>query len=215
MAAMSLLSNDVSHWPAITMGITGAMTFVVAFGAGKLTMRASEAPAAKVAIGKATQSSGGISLDKFNMGIHLKRQARMLAWPSDRRMTFNKPSVLGFTLLEILVALAVLGVVLLAMSRVSQTLLMPSHDAATRILAQRVALNEIATLRLTGQYPEPAETRYPCSEGGMDFECILRIEATQTRVARQIQVGVATREGITIAQLETVLVQPTQLGGRP
>ena len=100
----------------------------------------------------------------------------------------------GFTLLEIMIALAVFAVVSAALVRnaavaVRQTTLL--QDRATAIW---VAENHLNGLRMAPRdddnYPSPGTQRYPVTMAGRDWELVVDTQATENRAMRRVYIEV-------------------------
>lgn len=101
----------------------------------------------------------------------------------------------GFTLIEVLVALAIIAVALTAALRA--TGLMASnhralHDKALALLS---AQNAIALLRLQPGLPRAGTQSEACPQGGLSLRCDLTISNTMNRSFRQINVKVYGADG--------------------
>jgi general secretion pathway protein I len=98
----------------------------------------------------------------------------------------------GFTLLEVLVAMVVIGVVLLAAVRGAMSLTSSARDARLKLLAVLTAENRIYELRLGG--PQALATigvnRQDCDQGGSHFVCEQSIQSTPNPFFRRVQVRV-------------------------
>lgn len=89
--------------------------------------------------------------------MHLTKQSAahgLLATPSSQHLRFVAKSLLkqGFTLLEILVALAVMSIVVLAFLRGNASMIANADYLRDKTLAGWVAMNRAAELRLAGQW---------------------------------------------------------------
>jgi len=96
----------------------------------------------------------------------------------------------GFTLLEVLVAMVVIGVVLLAAMRGAISLTNSSHDLRTKLLAVLTAENRIQELRLAGEALAVGVNRSDCDQGGVRFVCEQSIQQTPNPFFRRVQVRV-------------------------
>lgn len=96
----------------------------------------------------------------------------------------------GFTLLEVLVALVVIGLVLLAAMRGALALSNSARDARIKLLAVLTAENRLHELRLIGPQLSVGVNRQDCDQGGFRFSCEQTIEATPNPFFRRVQVRV-------------------------
>jgi general secretion pathway protein I len=102
----------------------------------------------------------------------------------------------GFTLIEVLVALAIVAVALAAGLRAATSL----SDNAARLsdvtLAQWCADNHLTELRLTGSFPGVGESDFPCAQAGRQFSGrLIARPAGFNPDFRQLQATVSDREG--------------------
>ncbi|MBC7203457.1 MAG: type II secretion system minor pseudopilin GspI [Pusillimonas sp.] len=77
----------------------------------------------------------------------------------------------GFTLVEVLIALAIVGIALAAGMRALGLSVDGTRALQQRTLALQAAENRLAELRLSGQMPVPGRRLQPCPQGGVDFVC--------------------------------------------
>jgi general secretion pathway protein I len=97
----------------------------------------------------------------------------------------------GFTLLEVLVAMVVIGVVLLAAVRGATSLVNSARDARAKLLAVLSAENRIQELRLGGpQLVVVGQSRQDCEQAGLHFVCEQSIQSTPNPFFKRVQVRV-------------------------
>lgn len=101
---------------------------------------------------------------------------------------------LGFTLVEVLVALAVLGITLAAAAK----LVIGSTDTLityrTRTLASWVASNQVNQMLAMRAYPETGSTQGQLTQGGENFIYTMNISPTPNYSFRRIELTVAVAE---------------------
>jgi general secretion pathway protein I len=116
----------------------------------------------------------------------------------------------GFTMIEVLVALAIIAIALAASLRAVGSLAASEADLHDRLLAGWSADNALAQLRLAHAWPDIGERSFDCSQGNLRLTCTQRVAATPNPVFRRVEVSVATpgRAGY-LAQLVTVLPNET------
>jgi general secretion pathway protein I len=116
----------------------------------------------------------------------------------------------GFTMIEVLVALAIIAIALAASLRAVGSLAASEADLHDRLLAGWSADNALAQLRLAHVWPDIGERRFDCSQGNLRLTCTQHVTATPNPVFRRVEVSVATpgRAGY-LAQLVTVLANET------
>lgn len=95
----------------------------------------------------------------------------------------------GFTLVEVLVALAIFAVALTAALRACSVATDTALDFRERLLAGWVAENRLAEYRL-GRIPEVGEHAGTTSQGGVAFAWRERISASEASLNRRIDVEV-------------------------
>jgi general secretion pathway protein I len=96
----------------------------------------------------------------------------------------------GFTLLEVLVAMVVIGVVLLAAVRGAMSLTNSARDVRAKLLAVLTAENRILELRLSGPQLLVGLNRDDCEQGGLHFVCEQSIQSTPNPFFKRVQVRV-------------------------
>ncbi|TKC83516.1 type II secretion system protein GspI [Trinickia terrae] len=122
----------------------------------------------------------------------------------------NSGSTLGFTMIEVLVALAIIAVALAASLRAVGALAASEADLHQRLLASWSADNALAQLHLAHTWPEIGTQTFDCSQGNLTLTCTERVSATPNPVFRRVEVSVTMpgRDG-NLAQLVTVLPNET------
>jgi general secretion pathway protein I len=96
----------------------------------------------------------------------------------------------GFTLIEVLVALAIVAVALLSSLRAVGVMAQSSAELDMRLLAQLSARNQIALLRASGAFPPLGQTSTACPQGELDLICRQEIKATPNEFFRRVEVRV-------------------------
>lgn len=116
----------------------------------------------------------------------------------------------GFTMIEVLVALAIIAIALAASLRAVGALASSEADLHRRLLAGWSADNTLAQLRLSHTWPDIGEQQFDCSQGNLQLLCVERVSATPNPVFRRVEVSVTTpgRSG-SLAQLVTVIGNET------
>lgn len=115
---------------------------------------------------------------------------------ADRRRAACAPARrAGFTLLEVLVALVIIGVALAAAMRGALALTGTAEDTRYKLLATLAAENRLIELRLLRQRLEVGQTTNDCEEGGARFSCEQIIRSTPNPFFRRVEVRVSRAEG--------------------
>ena len=115
----------------------------------------------------------------------------------------------GFTLIEVLVALAIVAVALLAAIRAAGELAQANAELKLRLLAQLAADNRIAELRAAGAFPPLGTRTSPCPQGRSTLQCVEEVKITPNPLFRRVEVRVyASAEASTkLAELVGILAQ--------
>jgi len=86
------------------------------------------------------------------------------------RLRFNLQASQGFTLIEVLVALGIVAIALMAGMRSTDALSRNASRQSTQWLAQICAENEFSRLRLSRQVPPVGESSANCLQAGLDLQ---------------------------------------------
>ena len=115
----------------------------------------------------------------------------------------------GFTLLEVLVALVIIGVALAASMRGAMSLTSTAEYSRDKLLALLTAENQLLELRLARERLEPGEEILPCEQGGIAFTCAQAVKPTPNPFFRRVEVRVYRSDEAgnrqQLAELMTVL----------
>jgi general secretion pathway protein I len=116
----------------------------------------------------------------------------------------------GFTMIEVLVALAIIAVALAASLRAVGSMAAGEQDLHRRLLAGWSADNELAQLRLSHTFPDVGSRSFDCSQGNLKLVCTQRVSQTPNPIFRRVEMMVTTpgRSG-TLAQMVTVIGNET------
>nr|WP_326491068.1 type II secretion system minor pseudopilin GspI [Hydrogenophaga sp. NFH-34] len=110
----------------------------------------------------------------------------------------------GFTLIEVMVALAVVAIALLAGIQASNALVRTAQRQDVQWLAQVCAENELARLRLSRQLPDTGETESTCDQLGRAFRVRLRVQPTPNPNFRRVDADVETLDEADTVRLLTL-----------
>ena len=97
----------------------------------------------------------------------------------------------GFTLLEVLIALVVLALALLALSRTAAIQIDAFASLRERTLAGWLAQNLVAETRLANPLPSPGRSNGQRRFGGRDWRWDLEVQSTQAPSIRRLDVRIA------------------------
>jgi general secretion pathway protein I len=116
----------------------------------------------------------------------------------------------GFTMIEVLVALAIIAVALAASLRAVGMLANDEADLHRRLLAGWSADDALTDLHLSHTWPEVGTQTFDCSQGNLPLTCTQRVTATPNPVFRRVEVSVTTPgHSGNLAQLVTVVANET------
>lgn len=111
----------------------------------------------------------------------------------------------GFTLLEVLVALFIVGTALGASLRAAGSLTQNSAHMRTAMMAGWSAENRLAQLRLSHEWPALGQRSFACAQGDLQLVCEENVSATQNPFFRRVDVCVFEKQGACIAKLTQVV----------
>jgi general secretion pathway protein I len=114
----------------------------------------------------------------------------------------------GFTLIEVLVALGIVTIALMAGMRSTDALSRNASRQSTQWLAQICAENEFSRLRLSRQVPPVGESSASCLQAGLDLQVNLSVQVTPNPNFRRVDARVVQRNGsdnTPLLQLSTVM----------
>lgn len=111
----------------------------------------------------------------------------------------------GFTLLEVLVALVIVGTALAASLRAIGSLTQNSTDLRIAMMATWSAENRLTQIRLAREWPPLGERRFDCPQGALALRCSEEIIATPNPAFRRVQVSVMDSSGRRVLILSQVV----------
>lgn len=106
----------------------------------------------------------------------------------------------GFTLLEVLVALVIVGTALGASLRAVGSLTQNSSDLRASMMAAWSAENRLAQIRLAHEWPALGQRRFDCPQGELHLVCEENVFATPNPFFRRVEVSVLDSQNIGGAQ---------------
>lgn len=101
-----------------------------------------------------------------------------------------RPGREGFTLIEVLVALTIIAVALIAALRGAMALTANATETRMRLLATSVAENRILELHLAASAPAPGEVRADCPQADVVFTCVQSVQPTPNPFFRRVEIRV-------------------------
>ena len=113
----------------------------------------------------------------------------------------------GFTLLEVLVALAIVGTALGASLRAVGSLTQNSNDLRASLMATWSAENRLSQIRIAGEWPQVGNRTFDCPQGELALVCQESVFATPNPAFRRVEVSVmdAASPGRRIIKLTQVV----------
>ena len=96
----------------------------------------------------------------------------------------------GFTLLEVLIALTVASIALVAAMRAGASLAQASGEMRLRTHAQWSAENRLSAIRLMGEFPPVGRRTYECPMGAVALRCSEDVFSTPNPSFRRIELSV-------------------------
>lgn len=114
------------------------------------------------------------------------------------------PAQPGFTLIEVLVALGIVAVALLAGLKATGALTFNAERQTLAMLGQICAENELVRLRLLRQLPNVGNVPSECPQGGQNLQVLLEVQSTPNPNFRRVDARVS-HQGVPIVQLSTVV----------
>lgn len=116
----------------------------------------------------------------------------------------------GFTMIEVLVALAIITIALSASLRAVGSLAVKEAELHQRLLAGWSADNALAQVRLAHVWPEIGKQIFDCSQGNLQLVCTEHVSVTPNPVFRRVEVSV-TRLGRNgnLAQIVAIVANET------
>ena len=100
-------------------------------------------------------------------------------------------STTGFTLLEVLVALVIVGTALGASLRAVGSLTQNSSALRASMMASWSAENRLTQIRLAHDWPAVGKRAFDCSQGELQFTCDEEVFATPNPFFRRVEVSVS------------------------
>jgi general secretion pathway protein I len=96
----------------------------------------------------------------------------------------------GFTLIEVLVALGILAISLMAGLRAASSMTRNAERQWQVLLAQTCADNALGQLRLSAQFANLGEQRMACVQGSLDMSVVLTVAPTPNAAFRRVDAQV-------------------------
>jgi general secretion pathway protein I len=111
----------------------------------------------------------------------------------------------GFTLIEVLVALAIVAIALAAGSRAASSVVDTSQRLSDIVLAQWCADNQLTELRLLDQLPPVGNTPFTCSQLGRSFKGVVKAQPTPNPSFRRVDAVISDTNDRQLLTISTVM----------
>ena len=113
-------------------------------------------------------------------------------------------TVRGFTLIEVLVALGIVALALMAGLKATGALANNAERQHLALLGQICADNELIRLRLQRQLPNVGNSQSECLQAGQALQVAVEVQATPNPNFRRVDARVLQR-GQSVLQVSTIL----------
>ena len=120
-------------------------------------------------------------------------------------MKHRARQTLGFTLIEVLVALAIVAITLAAGLKAAGALTSNAERLMQTSAAQWCAENQLTELRLSKQFPGAGEIDFACNQMGRDYLGRLSVRPTPNPNFRAVDAQIASAEGVPLLSLSIIV----------
>lgn len=110
----------------------------------------------------------------------------------------------GFTLIEVLVALGIVSIALLAGMRATNSLVNNAQRLSDVLLAQMCAENELIKVRLSKSMPNVGDSSFACEQAGRSLTGNLAVSSTPNPSFRRVDAQVMDGDA-TLLKLSTIV----------
>ena len=117
----------------------------------------------------------------------------------------NASGMAGFTLIEVMVALAIVAIALAAGSRAASSVIDTSQRLNDVVLAQWCADNQLTELRLIDQLPAVGKTPFDCTELGREYKGSINVQPTPNPSFRRVDAVISNSDGRQLVTISTVM----------
>ena len=110
----------------------------------------------------------------------------------------------GFTLIEVLVALSIVGTALIAGLQGTAAMTRNAERQSDRVLAQLCAENALAQVRMSRQLPDVGNSTMTCDQAGRTLQLQLSVQPTPNPNFRRVEAKLFNAQR-PVLQLSTIL----------
>ena len=110
----------------------------------------------------------------------------------------------GFTLVEVLVALGIVAIALMAGLQVTSALTRNAARQTNVVLAHLCAENELSRVRLSSQMPSIGDTRVACEQAGRRYDVAVTVSPTPNPQFRRVDAQVF-EAALPVLRLSTIV----------
>lgn len=110
----------------------------------------------------------------------------------------------GFTLIEVLVALGIVAIALIAGLKATGALARNAERQSLALLGQICADNELIRLRLLRQLPSTGDSQHECVQAGQTLRVELSVQPTPNPNFRRVDTRVQ-HQGQAVLQMSTIM----------
>ena len=110
----------------------------------------------------------------------------------------------GFTLIEVLVALSIVGTALVAGLQGTAAMTRNAERQSDRVLAQLCAENALAQVRMSRQLPDVGNSTMTCDQAGRTLQLQLNVQPTPNPNFRRVEARLFSAQR-PVLQLSTIL----------
>ena len=116
-----------------------------------------------------------------------------------------RPSCGGLTLIEVLVALAVVAITLAAGLKAAGSLASNTDRFADVMAAQWCADNQLTSLKLSKQFPGVGDSDFTCDQAGRSYAGKLIVRPTPNPNFRRVDTRIANESGLPMLTQSTIV----------